>query len=62
MVLKNTELSFRVRNLEERNTELEKYKRELVSAGMGVHYIRLLERSIDSSLLSVERVVGKGKG
>ena len=31
MVLKNTELSFRVRQLEEQNTELEKYKKELVS-------------------------------
>ena len=31
MVMKNTELSFRVRHLEEQNTELEKYKKELVS-------------------------------
>ena len=30
MVLKNTELSFRVRQLEEKNSELERFKRELV--------------------------------
>ena len=30
MVLKNTELSFRVRQLEEKNSELERFKKELV--------------------------------
>ena len=44
MVLKNTELSFRVRTLEEQKTELEKYKRELVSASVGVLSIQLLEK------------------
>ena len=44
MVLKNTELSFRVRTLEEQKTELEKYKRELVSASVGVLSIQLFEK------------------
>ena len=42
MVLKNTELSYRVCQLEEKVTELEKYKRELV--GRAVVFVGGLDR------------------
>ena len=40
MVLKNTEMSFRVRQLEEKNAELERFKTELV------RYVRRISSTI----------------